>query len=62
MHEEYTPVSEPRFDGYYEKVNSFYDTLRNMQGDMPARVAASGGPDAFALETWKQLCSLDDKL
>ena len=35
MREDYTPVSEPRFEGYYSKVSALYDGLRQMQQELP---------------------------
>ena len=37
---DYTPISEPRFEGYYGKVSQLYDGLRQMQQELPARAAA----------------------
>ena len=58
MRESYTPVSEPRFDGYYGKVNSLYDGLRQLQQELPLRAAAGEDVDALAEETWELLCSI----
>ena len=53
MEERYTPVSEPRFTGYFGKVNAMYNGLRQLQKEMPARVAAGEDVDALALEVWE---------
>ena len=53
MEERYTPVSEPRFTGYFGKVNAMYNGLRQMQKEMPARAAAGEDVDALALEVWE---------
>ena len=58
MREDYTPVSEPRFEGYYGRVSVLYDGLRRLQQELPARAAASEGIDALAEETWELLCSI----
>lgn len=48
MREDYTPVSEPRFEGYYSKVSALYDGLRQLQKELPARAAAGENVDALA--------------
>ena len=58
MRQEYTPMSEPRFSGYYGKVNSLYDALRETQKDYPARLASGESVDELANETWTMLCSM----
>ena len=58
MRESYTPVSEPRFAGYYAKVSTLYDGLRRMQQELPERAAAGEDIDALAEETWALLCSI----
>ena len=58
MRENDTPVSEPRFEGYYGKVTALYDGLRQMQQELPARAAAGEDVDALAEETWALLCSI----
>ena len=58
MRESFTPVSEPRFDGYYGRVNVLYDGLRRLQQELPARAAAGEDIDALAEETWDLLCSI----
>ena len=58
MREDYVPVSEPRFEGYYGKVSVLYDGLRQLQQELPARAAAGEDIDALAEETWALLCSI----
>ena len=58
MRQEYTPVSEPRFSGYYGKVNALYDALREAQKAYPARLANGENMDDLANETWTMLCSM----
>ena len=58
MREDYVPVSEPRFEGYYGKVSVLYDGLRQLQQELPARAAAGEDIDALAEETWTLFCSI----
>lgn len=58
MREDYVPVSEPRFEGYYDKVSVLYDGLRQLQQELPARAAAGEDIDALAEETWTLFCSI----
>lgn len=58
MREDYTPVSEPRFEGYYGRVSVLYDGLRRLQQELPKRAAAGEDIDALAEETWALLCSI----
>ena len=58
MQESYTPLSEPRFEGYYGKVSQLYDGLRQMQQKLPARAAAGESIDTLAEETWALLCAI----
>ena len=58
MREDYVPVSEPRFEGYYGKVSVLYDGLRQLQQELPARAAAGEDIDALAEETWDLFCSI----
>ena len=58
MQEDYTPISEPRFESYYGKVSQLYDGLRQMQRELPARAAAGEDLNALAEETWALLCAI----
>ena len=58
MRESFTPVSEPRFEGYYGRVSVLYDGLRRLQQELPLRAAAGENIDALAEETWDLLCSI----
>ena len=58
MRESFTPVSEPRFEGYYGRVSVLYDGLRRLQQELPLRAAAGEDIDALAEETWDLLCSI----
>ena len=42
MREDYTPVSGPRFEGYYGRVSVLYDGLRRLQQELPARRSRRG--------------------
>ena len=48
MRENDTPVSEPRFKGYYGRVSVLYDGLRQLQKELPKRAAAGEDIDALA--------------
>lgn len=58
MREDYVPVSEPRFEGYYGRVSVLYDGLRRLQQELPKRAAAGEDIDALAEETWALFCSI----
>ena len=58
MREDYVPVSEPRFEGYYGKVSVLYDGLRQLQQELPKRAAAGEDIDALVEETWTLFCSI----
>jgi len=58
MREDYVPVSEPRFEGYYGRVSVLYDGLRQLQQELPKRAAAGEDIDALAEETWALFCSI----
>ena len=58
MREGYTPLSEPRFEGYYGRVTALYDGLRQLQQELPRRAAAGEDVEALAEETWALLCSI----
>ena len=58
MQESYTPVSEPRFVGYYAKVNALYSALREAQASYPNRLALGESVDALAEETWELFRSI----
>lgn len=53
VNETATAVREPSFAGYYTKIYSLYDALREMQKDIPDRLAAGETPEALAEETWE---------
>ena len=47
-----TAVREPSFSGYYAKIYTLYDALREMQKRIPARLADGESAAALAEETW----------
>ena len=53
MHEKYTAVSRPDFDGFYGRTNTLYDGLRQMQGELAKRSDAGEDAKALAEETWE---------
>jgi len=53
MHEKYTAVSRPDFAGFYDKTNTLYDGLRQMQGELAKRSDAGEDVKALAEETWE---------
>ena len=53
MHDRYTAVSRPDFDGYYAKTNALYDGLRQMQSELKERAAAGEDVKVLAEETWE---------
>ncbi len=48
-----TAVREPSFAGYYGKVYTLYDTLRELQKEIPAQLSAGESTEALAGETWE---------
>ncbi len=62
MHDEYTPVSEPRFDGYYDRVSTLYDKLRELQSSLAADSEGTITADTAkkaALSSWELLLDID---
>lgn len=53
-----TAVREPSFAGYYAGVYSLYDSLREMQKTVSARIADGESPQTLAEETWNIFCSV----
>lgn len=51
-HERYTPVSEPKYAGYYDKVLVLYDWLRQNQASLAERAEAGEDVETLARETW----------
>lgn len=48
-----TAVREPSFAGYYARIYSLYDSIRELQKTMPARFRNGETPDALADELWE---------
>lgn len=48
-----TAVREPSFAGYYGKIYTLYDTLRELQKEVPQRLSAGETTEALAGETWE---------
>ena len=46
-------VSEPSFNGYYNKVHTFYDDLRQAQKTMPERYRNGESADTLTAEIWE---------
>lgn len=55
--ESYTPVSEPNFAGYYDKVYKLYDGLRQTQKNLPSD-PTDKEVEALALATWDFFCGI----
>lgn len=58
MRNTFTPVVRPDMDGFYDRVNLLYDTLRQNQASLRQR--SDSGEDAaeLAAETWEMFCSI----
>ena len=52
------PVVRPDFDGFYDKVNQLYDTLRENQSLLRQRSDRGEDAEALAAETWEMFCSI----
>lgn len=53
-----TAVREPSFPGYYSKIYSLYDALREEQKTMPERYSNGENADKLAEELWEQFASI----
>lgn len=53
-----TPVREPSFAGYYSKVYTLYDALREAQKSMPDRYKNGESAQALADELWEEFKSV----
>lgn len=53
-----TAVREPSFAGYYNKIYSLYDALRELQKEIPSRLAEGESPQELAEETWHIFCAI----
>lgn len=52
MRDTYTPIVRPDFDGFYDKVNQLYDSLREQQPLLRSRSDQGEAADTLAEETW----------
>nr|MBQ4319137.1 extracellular solute-binding protein [Clostridia bacterium] len=53
MHEKYTAISRPDFDGFYAKTNALYGGLREMQSSLKERADNGEDVKVLAEETWE---------
>lgn len=53
-----TAVREPSYVGYYTKIYSLYDSLREAQKTMPERYKNGESAEALAAELWEQFKSI----
>lgn len=53
-----TAVREPSFAGYYQKIYSLYDSLRELQKTMPSRCKNGESATALAEELWELFCGI----
>ncbi len=53
-----TAVREPSFTGYYTKIYSLYDQLREAQKTMPERYRSGEDAEALAGELWELFCNI----
>lgn len=53
VNESATAVREPSFAGYYNKIYTLYDNLRNQQKLLPARFQNGESEDVLATELWE---------
>ena len=59
MLENYEPVVRPDFDGFYKRVTSLYDGLRQIQPDLIVRAGNGEDVGTLAEEVWDFLCSVE---
>ena len=59
MHDSYTPIVRPTYDGFYDRVNALYDYFRQMQPVFAQRIQNGEDPEALAEETWEQFCAIE---
>ena len=58
VYEQAVAVSEPSFTGYYKKIYTLYDELRQMQSGLAQRYQKGEDAEALAAETWDLLQSI----
>jgi len=59
MLEGYEPVVRPDFDGFYKRVTSLYDGLRQIQPGLIERADSGEDVSVLAEEVWDFLCSVE---
>lgn len=59
VNETATAVREPSFAGYYDKIYSLYDSLREMQKTMPDRYKNGENADILSNELWELFKSIE---
>lgn len=59
MHDEYTPVVRPDFEGFYDKTAALYAGLREMQPSLIARAENGENIDTLTEEIWEFFCGID---
>lgn len=59
MLESYEPVVRPDFDGFYKRVTSLYDGLRQIQPGLIERAGSGEDISVLAEEVWDFLCSVE---
>ena len=59
MLENYEPVVRPDFSGFYKRVETLYNGLRQMRPDMIERFNSGESVDVLAEEVWNFLCSVE---
>ena len=59
MLEGYEPVVRPDFDGFYKRVTSLYDGLRQIQPGLIERAGSGKDISVLAEEVWDFLCSVE---
>lgn len=59
MLEGYEPVVRPDFDGFYKRVTSLYDGLRQIQPGLIERAGSGEDISVLAEEVWDFLCSVE---
>lgn len=58
MLESYKPIVRPDFDGYYNKVDTLYNGLREMQSEWKTRAKEGEKVEILANETWELFQSI----
>ncbi len=58
VNETATAIREPAFTGYYGKVSTLYDGLREAQKELPVRHQNGESTDALADELWELFCGI----